>query len=180
MLGGAPGPAQHLQMRGSASGTEVSAKRMAGGSKGGAAGDAPEFGGLASGSGFGSSGNGGLEVTVERMEARQEEELQRMRGEVARLRMSNELMGRELAKLKTIVGAGMPGEHGGIDVDALASRKEVDALKAEISKLRRLRDQERELDQSAVHAEIDSLKRMVHSLSLRLADAADAGAPRLS
>jgi hypothetical protein len=64
----------------------------------------------------------------------------------------------------------MPGEHGGVDVDALASRKEMEALRAEVSKLRRLREQERELDQGAVRAEIDSLKRMVNALSLRLAD----------
>ena len=39
--------------------------------------------------------------------------------QVARLRMSNELMNRELHKLKSLVGAGMPGEGGGVDVDAL-------------------------------------------------------------
>ena len=172
MLGGAPGPAQHLQMGGSASGTEVSAKRMAGGSKGGAAGDAPEFGGLASGSGFGSSGNGGLEVTVERMEARQEEELQRMRGEVARLRMSNELMGRELHKLKSLVGVALPGGSGGggVDVDSLAHKREVEGLKAELASLRRLHAQEREADQNALHAEMDSLRRMVQALAVRVAD----------
>jgi len=105
---------------------------------------------------------------MERLEARHEEELQRMRGEVARLRMSNELMGRELGKLKSLVGASLPGEHGGIDVDSLATRREVDALKAEVAKLRRLGAQEREADQGAVHAELDSLKRAMHGLSLRL------------
>ena len=83
-------------------------------------------------------------MTIERMEARHEEELQRMRGEVARLRMSNELMSRELGKLKTIVGAALPGEHGGVDVDALASRKEVEALKLEMARMRRLHAQERD------------------------------------
>ena len=94
--------------------------------------------------------------------------------------MSNDLMGRELNKLKTIVGAGLPGEHGGLDVDALASRKEVEMLRHEVGKLRRMRENERQLDQGAVNAEIDSLKRMVHALSARLADVAEAsinGAP---
>ena len=121
---------------------------------------------------------------MERLEEKHEEELQRLRGEVARLRMSNELMGREMSKLKTIVGASMPGEFGGVDVDALASRKEVEALRAEVAKLRRLRDQERELDQGTTHAEIESLKRMVHALSMRLADVTDGqdrhAMPRLS
>ena len=140
---------------------------------------------LPGGVGFGSSGSGeGLEVAMERLEEKHEEELQRLRGEVARLRMSNELMGREMSKLKTIVGASMPGEFGGVDVDALASRKEVEALRAEVAKLRRLRDQERELDQGTTHAEIESLKRMVHALSMRLADVTDGqdrhAMPRLS
>lgn len=55
-----------------------------------------------------------------------------------------------------------------IDVDSLATRREVDALKAEVAKLRRLGAQEREADQGAVHAELDSLKRAMHGLSLRL------------
>ena len=122
--------------------------------------------------GFGSSGSGGgIEVAMERMEARHEEELQRMRGEVARLRMSNELMARELTKLKTLVGASMPGERGGVDVDALASRKEVEALRLELGRLRKLNAQEREGDHAALHAEIDSLKRTVHALSLHMTEA---------
>ena len=162
---------------------EVRARRPAatgvtgGGGGGAAAGGSPGgergYAVLPGGAGFGSHGVGegsGLDLAMERLEQRHEEELQRLRGEVARLRMSNELMGRELGKLKTIVGASMPGEHGGVDVDALASRKEMEALRAEVSKLRRLREQERELDQGAVRAEIDSLKRMVNALSLRLAD----------
>ena len=74
------------------------------------------------------------------------------------------------------MGAGLPGEHGGLDVDALASKKELEALRLEVGRLRRGREQERELDQGALHAELDSLKRMVHALSLRLADVADAQA----
>ena len=100
-----------------------------------------------------------------------------MRGEVARLRMSNELMGRDLAKLKTLVGTMLPGEHGGVDVDALASRKEIDALRAEMAKLRRLHAQEREADQGASRAEVDALRRTVHALSLRLSDVAEAAGP---
>ena len=117
--------------------------------------------------GFGSAagGSGALEELMERMESKHEEELQRMRGEVARLRMSNELMSRELGKLKSLVGASLPGEHGGIDVDALATKGEVDALKAEVAKLRRLGAQEREADKGALHAEIDSLRRAVHALA---------------
>lgn len=48
---------------------------------------------LPGGHGFGSSGGGGegLDVAFERLEERHEEELQRLRGEVARLRMSNEV-----------------------------------------------------------------------------------------
>ena len=102
--------------------------------------------------------------------------MQRLRGEVARLRMSNELMGRELSRLKTVVGAALPGEGGGLDVESLATRKELEAVRAEVAKLRRMRDQERELDQSAMHAEVDHLKRLVHALTMRLADVAD-GAP---
>ena len=135
---------------------------------------------LPGGVGFGSGGPGdGMEVAFERLEARHEEELQRLRGEVARLRMSNELTGRELAKLKSIVGAELPGTHGGLDVDALASRKEVDDLKHELTKLRRRHEQERELEGGAMRAEIDSLKSMVQALSLRLAESEN-GMPRLS
>ena len=93
--------------------------------------------------------------------------------------MSNELTGRELAKLKSIVGAELPGTHGGLDVDALASRKEVDDLKHELTKLRRRHEQERELEGGAMRAEIDSLKSMVQALSLRLAESEN-GMPRLS
>jgi N-acetylneuraminic acid mutarotase len=135
---------------------------------------------LPGGGGFGSSGggssSGNVEVAMERMESRHEEELQRMRGEVARLRMSNELMSRELSKLKTIVGAAMPGEHGGMDIDSLATRKEVEGLKMEMARMRRLHAQEREGDQAAAHAEMDSLKRMLHALSLRISDVAEAAA----
>ena len=147
-------------------------------SAGAAAANSREYAVLPGGLGFGSSGpGGGMEVAMERLEARHEEELQRMRGEVARLRMSNELMSRELTKLKTVVGASMPGEHGGLDLDSLASRKEVEALKMEVARLRRINSQERESDQAALHAELDSLKRTVHALSLRISDVAEAGAP---
>jgi cell division protein FtsB len=79
--------------------------------------------------------------------------------------MSNELMGRELGKLKTLVGASLPGEHGGLDVEALATKAQLDVLKAEVAKLRRLGAQEREADKGAMHAEIDSLRRAVHALA---------------
>ena len=135
---------------------------------------------LPGGIGFGSDASGGgggsVEIAMERLEARHEEELQRMRGEVARLRMSNELMSRELSKLKTVVGAAMPGEHGGIDVDALATRREVEALKMEMARMRRLHAQEREGDQVAMHAEMDSLKREMRALSTRLSDRVDSAA----
>lgn len=141
-------------------------------------GSAPAVGGeypvLPGGIGFSSSGGGGAmdaTVAMERIEARHEEELQRMRGEVARLRMSNELMARELAKVKTVVGGSMPG----MDVEALASRKEVEALKMEVARLRRHNAQERESDQATMHAEMEALKRMVHALSLRVSDVTEAG-----
>ena len=76
-------------------------------------------------------------------------------------------------------GAELPGTHGGLDVDALASRKEVDDLKHELTKLRRRHEQERELEGGAMRAEIDSLKSMVQALSLRLAESEN-GMPRLS
>jgi N-acetylneuraminic acid mutarotase len=162
----------------------VEAKAMAAGG-GGTGGGATGGGAARAGPGaFDSSGGplvagGGAaaELALERMEARHEEELQRMRGEVARLRMSNELMGRELGKLKSLVGASMPGEHGGLDVDALATKQEVEALRAEVAKLRRLHSQERESDKGALRAEVDSLRRAVHMLSVRL-DGADAGESR--
>jgi chromosome segregation ATPase len=136
---------------------------------------------MAGGVGFGSAPGGAAgvaEVTIERLEARHEEELQRMRGEVARLRMSNELMSREMSKLKSVVGAALPGEYGGIDVDSLASRKEVEALKAELAKLKRQHSQERDSDQGALHAEVDSLRRAMHSLSMRVNDMQGGGGGR--
>ena len=91
--------------------------------------------------------------------------------------MSNELMNRELHKLKSLVGAGMPGEAGGVDVDALASRGEVEALKAELAKARRLHTQERDADKGALHAEIDALRRAVQALTTRAAGEAEPDAP---
>ncbi|KOO29923.1 kelch repeat [Chrysochromulina tobinii] len=175
-----------LRLEGAGGAHDVKAKRLPGGtlnavpaSAGGAGGGAlATFEGgagvpllRAHGHGFGSDAGGHgahearLEEMMERLEARHEEELQRMRGEVARLRMSNELMGRELGKLKTLVGASLPGEHGGLDVEALATKAQLDVLKAEVAKLRRLGAQEREADKGAMHAEIDSLRRAVHALA---------------
>ena len=78
-------------------------------------------------------------------------------------------------KLKSLVGAQLPGDHGGVDVDALASRREVEALKAEVAKLRKLGSQEREADQGALHAELDSLRRAVHALALHIDEGREGG-----
>lgn len=166
-----------LRLQGPASGglgPEVKAKRPAGtlslpagGEHAGGTGGGG-FGSNAGPGGGGGSSSGAIEVAMERLEAKHEEELQRMRGEVARLRMSNELMSREMHKLKSLVGAQLPGDHGGVDVDALASRREVEALRAEVAKLRKLNSQEREADQGALHAELDSLRRAVHALALHI------------
>ena len=117
--------------------------------------------------GGGGVGGGDVETAIERLEMRHEEELQRMRGEVARLRMSNELMAREMAKLKALVGT-QHGGGGNFDVDALASRREIEELKGEVQRLRRKNAQERDADAGAMRAEMDALKRMVNALSMRV------------
>ena len=70
----------------------------------------------------------------------------------------------------------------GADLEARAKWARKDAADC-AAKRDELRARSRELDRAATHAEIDSLKRMVHALSARLSDVADgaaAGAPRLA
>ena len=131
------------------------------------------------GGGFGSGGGGGggdgldaaTHATVARMEERHEDELKRMRGEVARLRMSNELMAKDLTKLKAIVGTSK-GAKDNFDVDELASKTELEALRAEVGKLRRQAASERDAEKATAQLEIESLRRELRALEVRVRDGA--------
>ena len=59
-----------------------------------------------------------------------------LRGEVARLKMANDVLTKEMAKMKALVGAKATAA-GGVDVDDLASRREVEGLRAELGKFKR-------------------------------------------
>ena len=59
--------------------------------------------------------------------------------------MSNEVLTKELHKMKTLVGAANPAADGaGVDVDALASKRELESIRVELSKLRRQGSQDHE------------------------------------
>ena len=81
--------------------------------------------------------------------------------------MSNDLMAREMSRMKALVGSKAPAVRG-LDVDDLASRREVAELRAEIGKLRRQAAQERDVAEGSTHAQLEQLKRAVNSLEYKL------------
>ena len=92
----------------------------------------------------------------ERWEASTADEIKKLRGELARLKMSNEVLTKELHKMKTLVGAANPAADGaGVDVDALASKRELESIRVELSKLRRQGSQ----DHEALRLEVQQIKR---------------------
>jgi len=132
-------------------------------------------GGLAFGGGGGvGQGGGGGGVTPAEFEAlqRREEQAQEMmkvmRGEIARLKVANELSNKEMNRLKALVGARTPGSAGGIDPDALVTKGELEALRLELVKSKRQAAQERELATGRVQAELDEMKRQLRGLQLKL------------
>ena len=134
-------------------------------------------GGLAFGGGGGGGqgqGGGGGGVTPAEFEAlqRREEQAQEMmkvmRGEIARLKVANELSNKEMNRLKALVGARTPGSAGGIDPDDLATKGELEALRLELVKSKRQAAQERELATGRVQAELDEMKRQLRGLQLKL------------
>ena len=85
----------------------------------------------------------------------------------ARLKMSSDLMAREMARMKALVGSKAPASRG-VDVDDLASRRDVAELRSELAKFRRHAAQEREVADGATHAQLEQLKRLVRSLEYKL------------
>jgi len=117
----------------------------------------------ARGSGLG----GGVDAILERMEAKHGEEMKVLRGEVARLKMANETMTRDMARMKALVGGRAPAAKG-IDVEDLASRRDVAELRAELAKHRRQAAQDREVSDGTLSAQVDQLRRIVRGLEQRL------------
>ena len=111
--------------------------------------------------------NAGEHDALQRRFDEQAEAMKTMRGEIARLKVANELMNKEMMRLKTLVGAKTPGAGGGIDVDDLASKGEVEALRTELGRSKRQAQQERELAKGSVQAELDELKRALRALEIK-------------
>ena len=76
-------------------------------------------------------------------------------------------MAREMSRMKALVGSKAPAARG-LDVDDLASRREVAELRAEVGKLRRQAAQERDVAEGSTHAQLEQLKRAVNSLEYKL------------
>ena len=111
--------------------------------------------------------NAGEHDALQRRFDEQAEAMKTMRGEIARLKVANELMNKEMMRLKTLVGAKTPGAGGGIDVDDLASKGEIEALRTELGRSKRQAQQERELAKGSVQAELDELKRALRALEIK-------------
>ena len=95
-------------------------------------------------------------VRIDYSHASTADEIKKLRGELARLKMSNEVLTKELHKMKTLVGAANPAADGaGVDVDALASKRELESIRVELSKLRRQGSQ----DHEALRLEVQQIKR---------------------
>ena len=78
-----------------------------------------------------------------------------------------EFGGKETTQLKTLVGARTPGAAG-VDPDALATRGELEALRAEVAKSnKRTAAQERELATGRLRSELDEMTRMLRSFQLK-------------
>jgi len=119
--------------------------------------------------GFG--GGDGTSEEIERLQQAHREETKQLRGEIARLKMNHDSMAADLARMKALVGAQkqFQGAQGGFDVDALVTKKEFDALRLELSKVRRAGTAEVEVAQGSMAAELDDMRRTVRILEYRLA-----------
>ena len=60
------------------------------------------------------------------------------------------------------------GGAGGIDPDELATKSELEAMRAELAKSKRQAAQERELARGGLQSELDEMKRMLRSLELKM------------
>ena len=134
-------------------------------------------GGLAFGGGGGGGqgqggGGGGVKPAefeaLQRREEQAQEMMKVMRGEIARLKVANELSNKEMNRLKVLVGARTPGSAGGIDPDELATKGELEALRLEMVKSKRQAAQERELASGRVQTELDEMKRQLRGFQLKL------------
>ena len=155
-----------------AGGARGQAGAMAAGAQAASAGArAGELQALNGGAGGAGAGGGVRPAEIEAIHRREEqtaETMKQLRGEIARLKMANELMGKEMTRLKTLVGARTPGAAGGIDPDALATKGELEALRAEVAKSKRTAAQERELATGRMQSELDEMKRMMRSFQLKM------------
>ena len=135
----------------SGNGTPAAAAATRGGGGGSVGVDTSARGGFAS-----AAGGRTTDEARERWEASTADEIKKLRGELARLKMSNEVLTKELHKMKTLVGAANPAADGaGVDVDALASKRELESIRVELSKLRRQGSQ----DHEALRLEVQQIKR---------------------
>ena len=101
-----------------------------------------------------------LELQLERHEI----ELKQLRGEVARLKVANALLTKDVSQMKALAGVhvtegGGAAAGGGVDMEDLASKKEILQLRAELSRARKQAREEAALRQSEICAELEVLKR---------------------
>ena len=95
---------------------------------------------------------------------RHEIELKQLRGEVARLKVANALLTKDVSQMKALAGVhvtegGGAAAGGGVDMEELASKKEILQLRAELSRARKQAREEAALRQSEICAELEVLKR---------------------
>ena len=101
-----------------------------------------------------------LELQLERHEI----ELKHLRGEVARLKVANALLTKDVTRMKALAGVqvtegGGGAAGGGVDMEELASKKEILQLRAELSRARTQAREEAALRQGEICAELEVLKR---------------------